>query len=591
MTVRPTPPSPAPATQSAQALDVCVSTRAGSRMLRLCCAGALVVGRDPECGLRLEGHRVSRRHAVIRAEREQLSITDQSRNGTHVDGRRLHRETTRTTFGVPIHVGEYTLAIVPATPSPPPPSGQCVDAACRRPAGSGARPGPVTPGSAADADGAAHATVDPAPSFVPVAVPAAQLRREIHRRLIDTLELSTLEPSRLDQDPSLRPRVLAALAQIVEQLGQRIPDGTDRQLLVTQLADEALGLGPLEQVLADPTVTEVMVVGPDAVYVERGGIIHKTEARFTDEERVRAVIERIVAPLGRRIDEASPLVDARLSDGARVNVVIRPLALNGSCITIRKFTRAPLTLEQLYEHGSLSPQMGRFLTRTVLARKNILVSGGTSSGKTTLLGALSAAIPEHERIITIEDAAELRLHQPHVVSLETRPANLEGKGELGTRVLVRNAMRMRPDRIVVGECRGGEALDMLCAMNTGHDGSLTTTHANSAGEAVARLETLALMGGVDLPARAIREQIATSLHLIVHQQRFADGSRKVSAITEVVGMGPDGHVQLRPIFRFCRTRFDARGKITGEFQPTGYLPSYLGQFTAMGLVRSEESLL
>jgi pilus assembly protein CpaF len=334
-----------------------------------------------------------------------------------------------------------------------------------------------------------------------------------------------------------------------------------------------------------------MVVGPEAVYVERSGVIQKTTERFTDTQRLRAVIERIVAPLGRRIDEASPLVDARLSDGARVNIVIHPTALHGPYLTIRKFTQAPLTLDQLYAHGSLSPEMGRFLCRVVLARKNILVSGGTSSGKTTLLGVLSATIPEQERIVTIEDAAELRLRQPHVVALETRPANLEGQGELSTRLLVRNAMRMRPDRIVVGECRGGEALDMLCAMNTGHDGSLTTTHANSPAEAVARLETLALMAGLELPARAIREQIASSLHVIVHQQRFTDGTRKVSAIAEVVGMGRDGRVDLRPIFQFVRLGCDKDGKVIGEFRPTGYLPSFLGEFQLADLIQRGEPVL
>ena len=252
-----------------------------------------------------------------------------------------------------------------------------------------------------------------------------------------------------------------------------------------------------------------MVVDANTIYVEKNGRIVRTDAFFTDDERVRAVIERIVTPLGRRIDESSPLVDARLKDGSRVNAVIRPIALRGSCITIRKFAKTPLTLDRLYEFGSLNENMGRFLSRSVVAKKNIVISGGTGSGKTTLLNVLSGAIPEDERIVTIEDAAELQLGQPHVVSLETRPANMEGKGEYSIRDLLRNAMRMRPDRIVVGECRGGEALDMLQAMNTGHDGSLTTTHANSPDEALARLETLALMAGVDLPSRAIREQIAT----------------------------------------------------------------------------------
>ena len=324
------------------------------------------------------------------------------------------------------------------------------------------------------------------------------LRREIHKLLLDHLDLATVEPSKLE-DPSLRPKVLNALRRIVRSIDQTIPESINRDALIGELADEALGLGPLERFLSDPSVNEIMVVDPDTIYIEQKGKLFQSEARFTDDERVRAVIERIVTPLGRRIDESSPLVDARLSDGSRVNAVIRPLALRGSAITIRKFSRSPLDLEKLVSFGALTKQMGSFLTRCVIAKKNIVIAGGTGSGKTTLLNVLSGAIPSDERIVTIEDAAELQLRQPHVVSLETRPANMEGKGEYSIRDLVKNALRMRPDRIVVGECRGGEALDMLQAMNTGHDGSLTTTHANSAREAVARLETLCLMAGIRAP--------------------------------------------------------------------------------------------
>jgi pilus assembly protein CpaF len=316
------------------------------------------------------------------------------------------------------------------------------------------------------------------------------------------------------------------------------------------------------------------------------------EARFTDDERVRAVIERIVTPLGRRIDESSPLVDARLKDGSRVNAVIKPIALRGSCITIRKFSRVPLTLDKLVSFGTVTPNMVTFLTRCVIAKRNIVISGGTGSGKTTLLNCLSGAIPSDERIVTIEDAAELQLKQPHVVSMETRPANLEGRGEYTIRDLVRNALRMRPDRIVVGECRGGEALDMLQAMNTGHDGSLTTTHANSPEEAIARLETLVLMAGVDLPVRAIREQIASSIHVIVQQSRLSDGSRKITAISEVIGMDRDTmELEMRHIFQFVRTGTGPGGKVIGEFRATGYLPSFLNDFIVMGLVKRGEAYL
>ena len=417
------------------------------------------------------------------------------------------------------------------------------------------------------------------------------LRREIHKLLLEHLDLATLDPSKLD-DPSMRPKVLGALRRIIKKIDHRIAAGLDRDRLIGELADEALGLGPLERFLADPNINEVMVVDPNTIFVEQGGKLVKVDSRFTDDERVRAVIERIVTPLGRRIDESSPLVDARLKDGSRVNAVIRPIALRGSCITIRKFAKVPLTVEKLIGFGTLTEPMARFLRRSVMAKKNIVISGGTGSGKTTLLNVLSSAIPPEERIVTIEDAAELQLHQPHVVSLETRPANMEGKGEYTIRDLVRNALRMRPDRIVVGECRGGEALDMLQAMNTGHEGSMTTTHANSPEEGIARLETLALMAGVDLPARAIRDQIAKSIHLVVQQSRFPDGTRKITAITELVGIDEtDGSIELRPIYRFERTGTGPGGKVVGQFQATGYLPSFLDEFIVTGLIKPGEPFL
>jgi pilus assembly protein CpaF len=385
--------------------------------------------------------------------------------------------------------------------------------------------------------------------------------------------------------------VLAALRRIARMLDGRLPEGLSKDALVGEVADEALGLGPLERLLADPSVSEIMVVDAHHIFVERGGQLTLSGARFTDEERVRAAIERIVTPLGRRIDESSPLVDARLADGSRVNVVIRPLALRGSCITIRKFARTPITIDKLLQFGALSPAMAMFLSRSVRAKKNIVISGGTGSGKTTLLNVLSAAIPERERIVTIEDAAELQLMQPHVVSLESRPANMEGKGEIGIRELVKNALRMRPDRIVVGECRGGEALDMLQAMNTGHDGSLTTTHANSPEEALMRLETLALMAGVALPPRAIREQIAKSIHLIVQQTRLSDGARKVTAIAETAGIDKDGTLRLRPLFEYVQSATRSDGHVEGQFEPTGYLPSFLPELVRLGLIKKGELFL
>lgn len=410
----------------------------------------------------------------------------------------------------------------------------------------------------------------------------ADLRRQIRRQLLDRLDLVRLDRNALQSDEA-RPQVREALGLILRDVRKSLPKGLDIEVFLKELADEVLGLGPLEVLLGDPEVSEIMVVDHETIFAEIRGRLVQTRLRFTDEEATRAVIERIVTPMGRRIDESTPLVDARLKDGSRVNAVIRPLALRGPCITIRKFSSTPLLLSDLIDFGTMSSEMGRFLTRSVVVRKNILVCGGTGSGKTTLLNVLSAAIPEHERVVTVEDAAELRLSQTHVVSLETRPPNMEGKGAVSIRDLVRNALRMRPDRIIVGECRGGEAIDMLQAMNTGHEGSMTTVHANSPNEALARLETLALMSGLDLPARSIREQIAQSIHLIVYQARLSDGARKVTAIAEVVGIDDDRLVTA-PIFEFVRTGTGSRGRVAGEFRTTGYLPSYLGDFIRHGLI-------
>jgi pilus assembly protein CpaF len=407
--------------------------------------------------------------------------------------------------------------------------------------------------------------------------------------LLDHMDLAVLDRSKM-ADNMMRPKVREALKRIMQQVQQDLPPGTDQEQLMQEMADEALGLGPLERFLSEGNISEIMVVDANTIFVERRGKLVRADARFTDDEAVRSCIERIVTPLGRRIDESTPLVDARLKDGSRVNAVIKPLAIKGACITIRKFSKTPLQLTDLVGYGSLTEQMARFLTRSVIAKKNVVISGGTGSGKTTLLNVLSGAIPKDERIVTIEDAAELQLAQPHVVSLESRPANMEGKGEYTIRDLVRNALRMRPDRIVVGECRGGECLDMLQAMNTGHDGSLTTTHANSPREAINRLEVLALMSGIDLPARAIREQIANSVHLVVQQSRFSDGSRRVTAITEVVGLDDNFDVQLRPIFEFVRMGTGEGGKVLGEYRPTGYLPSFLDVFISLGLVQGRDYL-
>lgn len=386
-------------------------------------------------------------------------------------------------------------------------------------------------------------------------------------------------------EEQLHALVRAELNRVVEE--EKVPLSTDqRQRLIRDVEDDVFGHGPLQRLLDDPSVTEIMVNGADKVYVEQSGKLVLSTARFDSEDHLRRVIERIVSRVGRRIDESSPLVDARLADGSRVNAVIPPLAFSGSSLTIRKFSKDPFKVGDLIRFGTLSPEMAELLQACVEARLNIIVSGGTGSGKTTLLNVLSSFIPEGERIVTIEDAVELQLQQDHVVRLESRPANIEGRGEIGIRELVRNSLRMRPDRIVVGEVRGGESLDMLQAMNTGHDGSLSTVHANSPRDAIARLETLVLMAGMDLPLRAIREQIASAVDLVVQLSRLRDGTRRVTFVTEVQGM--EGQtVTLQDAFLFDYSAgVDATGKFLGKPIPTGVRPRFTDKFADHGITLS-----
>ena len=408
--------------------------------------------------------------------------------------------------------------------------------------------------------------------------PFAEVKNRVHLAVIGELGPQLFN---VNMDPNaLRDRVAEDIrTQLADEQGLA---RDDRERLAAEIADDILGHGPLERLLADDSVTEIMVNGPYDVWAERQGRLYETTVRFTDESHLRRIINKIVAQVGRRCDESSPMVDARLPDGSRVNAIIPPLSLSGPLLTIRKFSKKRLDLTDLVRLGTLTTETVEFLQRCVLAELNILISGGTGSGKTTLLNALSTAVPDTDRIVTIEDAAELRLNQRHVLRLEARPKNIEGEGEIPIRELVRNSLRMRPDRIIVGEVRGAEALDMLQAMNTGHDGSLSTIHANTPRDALSRVETMVLMAGYDLPGRAIRQQVASAIDLIVHLERLEDGARRVTAITEVQRMESEV-ITLQDIFEFKIQEVTTERVVVGHLQPTGLRPTFLNKFEKRGV--------
>jgi len=406
-------------------------------------------------------------------------------------------------------------------------------------------------------------------------------RNRVHEELLHLMDLRRTDIGSMSEE-QLRHHVDKLIKEIIENMAGKIPSDVDQSRLAVDVLNEAVGLGPLEELLAQDDITEIMVNKYDEIYIEKGGRLTKSNVVFSNDDAVMSAIERIVSPLGRRIDESSPLVDARLQDGSRVNAIIPPLALRGPCLTIRKFARKKLTSEDIIAYNAINENMVKFLEMAVIHRKNIVISGGTGSGKTTLLNVLSNYIPESERIVTVEDAAEIKLAQPHIVSLEARPPNMEGKGAIPIRDLVKNCLRMRPDRIVVGECRGGEALDMLQAMNTGHDGSLTTAHANTPRDLIARLEVMVMMSGMDLPSKAIRDQVASAVDIVVQINRFSDGTRKVVSISEITGTEGD-IVQMQDIFKFQQEGFDEEGKVKGHFHATGRVPEFYEDLRQRGL--------
>ena len=504
------------------------------------------IGRSRDCELVLAGWRVGRVHAQLQIEPSArgraVRITDAGTlSGTLVNGERI------TDFGPLspldlIEIAGHRLRVQLASDAPNAPTEDSL------------------PASSQD---------------------ALSWRRLVHRQVLQTLDLRRRDLRLADTDV-LRTEIRGVINQLLDE-SISLPATIDRERLIVDVLDESVGLGPLERLLEDSSISEIMVNAPDEIWVERAGRLQRHASAFTDDVAVRSVIERIVAPLGRRIDESSPMVDARLADGSRVNAIIPPLALRGPALTIRRFARSLKGPQDLIDAGAASIEMFDFLRVCVEQRRNIVISGGTSSGKTTLLNVLSNLIPAGERIITIEDAAELSLRHEHLVQLEGRPPNLEQRGEITIRDLVRNALRMRPDRIVVGECRGGETLDMLQAMNTGHDGSLTTVHANSPRDVISRLEVMTLMAGMDLPVSAIREQVAAAIDVVVHQARFADGSRRITSIMEVTGI-ESGRVQMQPLFEY-RSRVGARGvAATGEFIGCGNVPTFYEALRASGLL-------
>ncbi|MDX1589778.1 MAG: ATPase, T2SS/T4P/T4SS family [Oleiphilaceae bacterium] len=552
--------------------EIHVSTRKGRGVQRVHCVDEKCrIGRDKDNLVVLQGWKVGGIHAWLSSRSEGVFISDnKTRTGLTVNENRVDEYGPLSNQDL-IVIGDYHIRIQQEGALPDPV--MTLQSTTHLETGT-EMPVPVlTEATGADTDPIGNPDKGDCVDAL-----YASWRAVVREQLVKLMDLRRLNVNELS-DSELRSVSGEAIDEIIKEL--QLPAEMDPEELARQTLAEAVGLGPLEKLLIQEDVSEIMVNSAKELFFEQNGRLLKSPVTFSDDRAVLSAIERIVAPLGRRIDESSPMVDARLADGSRVNAVIPPLSLKGPCITIRKFMKDRLTAQHLINFGSVSPDMVRFIETAVTCKRNVVISGGTGSGKTTLLNMLSSFIPDDERIITVEDAAELKLTQPNLVALEARPSNQEGKGAVSIRDLVRNCLRMRPDRIVVGECRGGEALDMLQAMNTGHDGSLTTIHANSPRDCISRLEVLVLMSGIEMPLSAVREQIASAVNLIVQQTRFSCGSRRVTSIAEVTGV--DGNtVQLAEIFRFRQEGFDDRGKVRGHYEATGIIPEFYEAMSQRG---------
>lgn len=547
-----------------------------------CSEPSCLIGKDKHHHIKLHGFKVSKEHAKLYYRPEGIFLEDRaSRTGTFVNSQKIESagplsESDR------IEIGGYHI-YVKAENKHSTNSSQSFNtsASTNRPLGPDLEtdisvPSKPMPETKIEGHDLAQGDNDETRQKIRE---RNEWRRRVHKELINQIDLRRVNVSEMS-DEELRSQSGNLISNIIK--GLNVPPHIDGQELAKEVLDESVGLGPLEALVNDKNVSEIMVNAYDEIFYERSGKLFLSDISFTDQQAVLSAIERIVTPIGRRIDEGQPMVDARLKDGSRVNAIIPPLALKGPCITIRKFMEKKLEIEDLINFGSMNENMANFLKTTVLNKRNVVISGGTGSGKTTLLNVLSNFIPDDERIITVEDAAELKLYQPNLVSLEARPPNQEGKGAVEIRDLVKNCLRMRPDRIVVGECRGGEALDMLQAMNTGRDGSLTTAHANTPRDCISRLEVMVMMAGMDLPIMAIREQIGSAVNMIVQQSRFSDGSRRVTSITEVTGV--EGNtLQLSEIFKFKQTGYDQNGKVVGHYMATGMVPEFYENLRDRGI--------